>query len=85
MDLFSNSRIKTILSMINGLGLKEKIFDIGCHNGMLTSLIKNRENEFYGIEASEYGFSKAKEKKFSLTPKLLPGLSQSIIYLCEVI
>lgn len=60
LDLHSNSRIKIMLGMINDLQLTNKrILDLGCYDGTFLSLIKNRDNEFYGIEASEYGFQQA--------------------------
>lgn len=49
-----------MLSMVDDLKLVNKrILDLGCYDGTSLSLIKNRDNEFYGIEASEYGFQQA--------------------------
>jgi len=52
-----------MLDIVNKLDLHNKnIFDIGCYDGTLLSLIKNRDNNFYGIDASDYAVRKAKEK-----------------------
>lgn len=63
LDLHFNPRIKIMLGMINDLQLVNKrILDLGCYDGTFLSLIKNRKNDFYGIEASDYGFQEAKAK-----------------------
>jgi 2-polyprenyl-3-methyl-5-hydroxy-6-metoxy-1,4-benzoquinol methylase len=52
-----------MLDIVNSLDLKNKnILDIGCYDGTFLSLIKNRNNNFYGIDASEYAVKKAKNK-----------------------
>jgi SAM-dependent methyltransferase len=62
-----NPRIKVMLEMIDGLNLNNKnILDIGCYDGAFLSLIKNRNNNFCGIEASDYGVRKCKEKNIDI-------------------
>lgn len=62
-DLSSNPRIKIMLAMVNGLDLKSRrILDIGCYDGTFLSLIKNKSNKLYGIEASDYGFQEARRR-----------------------
>lgn len=63
LDLSGNFRIKIILEMVNDLDLKDKnILDIGCYDGTFLSLIKNRNNNFYGIDASDYAIKEAKKR-----------------------
>lgn len=63
LSLSNNPRIELMLDMINGLGLHNKnIIDIGCHDGTLLSLIKNKDNNLYGIEANDYGVREAMKK-----------------------
>lgn len=62
-NLFESPRIKVMLDIINGMDLKnKKILDIGCFDGTFLSLIKNSNNDFYGIDASEYAIKEAKKK-----------------------
>lgn len=62
-DLTSSSRIRIMLAMINELNLQEKnILDIGCYDGTFLSMIKNRSNIFFGLEASDWGFEQSRKK-----------------------
>lgn len=62
-DLTDNSRIKVMLNIINNLDIKrKKILDIGCFDGTLLSMIKNRNNQFYGIDANDYAVKQARKK-----------------------
>lgn len=62
-DLMDNSRIKVMLNIINNLDIKrQKILDIGCFDGTLLSMIKNRNNQFYGIDANDYAVKQARKK-----------------------
>ena len=62
-DLAKNPRLKIMLDIINGLNLQEKnILDIGCYDGTFLSLIKNRSNNFFGLEASDWGIEQCKQK-----------------------
>lgn len=73
-DLAKNPRIKVMLSMIDNLNLKEKnILDIGCYDGTLLSLIKNRNNAFYGLEASDWGVEKSKGKGINVQKYFFNG------------
>lgn len=61
-DLFESPRVNIMLDIINGLNItKKNILDIGCYDGTFLSLIKNRNNNFFGIEASEWAAQKARE------------------------
>ncbi|MDD5552200.1 MAG: class I SAM-dependent methyltransferase [Candidatus Pacebacteria bacterium] len=52
-----------MLDIVNKLDLRNKnILDIGCYDGTFLSLIENRNNNFYGIDANDYAVRKAKEK-----------------------
>ena len=63
LELAKSQRIKIMLNLTDNLNLTNKnILDIGCYDGTLLSLIKNRDNSFYGIEASDYGVSKSLSK-----------------------
>jgi methionine biosynthesis protein MetW len=62
-ELRNNLRIKKMVSMVDKMQLESKnILDIGCYDGTFLSLIKNRKNNFYGLEASDWGFHKSLEK-----------------------
>ena len=64
LDLSNNPRIQIMSDIVNELNLKGKnILDIGCYDGTFLSLIKNRNNNFYGIDASKYGIREALKKK----------------------
>lgn len=61
--LAKSPRVRIMLDIINKLNLQGKnILDIGCYDGTLLSLIKNRNNNFYGIEASDWGVEQTRKK-----------------------
>jgi 2-polyprenyl-3-methyl-5-hydroxy-6-metoxy-1,4-benzoquinol methylase len=63
LNLVDNPRIKIMVNIVNSLNLDNKnILDIGCYDGTFLSLIRNKNNDFYGIEASEYGIKEAIKK-----------------------
>jgi len=67
LNLVGNPRINVMLDIVNNLNLRNKnILDIGCYDGTFLSLIKNRNNNFYGIEASEYGVKTALKKGINI-------------------
>jgi 2-polyprenyl-3-methyl-5-hydroxy-6-metoxy-1,4-benzoquinol methylase len=67
-NLGENWRIKIMLSMVDGLDFEAKnILDIGCYDGTFLSLVRNRRNNFYGLEASDWGFEKARKKGINVT------------------
>ena len=62
--LQNNPRIKVMAHIANKLNLENKnILDIGCYDGTFLALIKNRSNDFYGVEASDYGVIESSKKK----------------------
>lgn len=67
-DLEKSPRVKIMLSMVNSLNLHGKNFlDIGCYDGSFLYLARNRRNNFYGLEASDWGFEKSREKGINAT------------------
>lgn len=67
LNLKGNPRIDCMVNIINSLDLVDKnILDIGCYNGTFLSLIKNKNNNFYGIEASDYGVEECKKKNIQV-------------------
>ena len=63
LDLKKNPRIEIMLDIINSISLENKnILDIGCYDGTFLSLIKNKNNNFFGIEASVFGVKEAIKK-----------------------
>jgi 2-polyprenyl-3-methyl-5-hydroxy-6-metoxy-1,4-benzoquinol methylase len=63
----SNPRIKVMLKIVNCLELANKnILDIGCNDGTFLSLTKNRNNNFYGLDASDWAVSQSKKKGFDI-------------------
>ena len=74
LKLWDNVRIKIMLDIVNNLGLKQKnILDIGCYDGTFLSLIKNRNNKFYGIEASDYGVKEVRKKGIKVQQFFVDG------------
>lgn len=66
-DLAENPRIKIMLDIINNLDLQKKnILDIGCFDGTFLSLIKNRNNRLYGLDASDYAVKQSVKKKITV-------------------
>lgn len=66
-DLEKSPRIKIMAEIINQIGPEGKnIIDIGCHDGTFLSLIKNRNNNFYGLDASDWAVSESKKKDFDI-------------------
>jgi 2-polyprenyl-3-methyl-5-hydroxy-6-metoxy-1,4-benzoquinol methylase len=66
-NLGSTLRIKIMLEMANNLQLTNKnILDIGCHNGIFLSLIKNRNNNFYGLDANDWAVSESEKKDLNI-------------------
>lgn len=62
-DLLDNPRIKVMIDIVNKLDIINKnILDIGCFNGTFLSLIKNRNNNFYGLDASDYAVKESRKK-----------------------
>ena len=63
MVLAKSQRVLEMLEIVNSLNLKNKnILDIGCYDGTFLEVIKNRENSFYGVEASQYGCQESFKK-----------------------
>lgn len=66
-DLAKNIRIQKMLAEINKLNLHgANILDIGCYDGSFLSLIKNRNNNFFGLEASNWGFEQCRKKNIEV-------------------
>jgi 2-polyprenyl-3-methyl-5-hydroxy-6-metoxy-1,4-benzoquinol methylase len=62
-DLKKNIRIQKMASILNGFDFQDKnILDIGCYDGTFLSLVKNRQNNFFGIEASDWAVQKSRKK-----------------------
>lgn len=56
-----------MLEMANNLQLTNKnIIDIGCYNGIFLSLIKNRNNNFYGLDANDWAVSESEKKDLNI-------------------
>ena len=66
-NLADSLRIKRMTGIINQLNPKESnILDIGCHDGTFLSLVKNRDNNFYGLDANDWAVSESKKKGFDI-------------------
>src|SRR3990172_12552172 len=73
-NLAENPRVKIMLSMIDKLDLQNKnILDIGCYDGTFLSLIKNQNNNFYGLETSDWGVEKTQEKGINVQRYFFDG------------
>lgn len=66
-SLGENPRIRIMLEIVDSLNLQEKnILDIGCYDGSFLAGIKNRSNNFYGLEASDWGVKKSRENNVNV-------------------
>lgn len=66
-NLAGSVRMKNMLAVLDGMKLENgNILDIGCHDGTLLSLIKNRNNNFHGLEASDWGLEECKKRKINV-------------------
>jgi methionine biosynthesis protein MetW len=66
-NLTDSVRIKKMLSAVDQMNLEnQNIMDIGCYDGTLLSGIKNRNNNFFGLEASDWGVEKSRKKNIDV-------------------
>lgn len=57
-----------MLSLVNNLNLNNKnVLDVGCYDGTFLSLIKNRNNNFYGLDANDWGIDESQKKGINTT------------------
>jgi 2-polyprenyl-3-methyl-5-hydroxy-6-metoxy-1,4-benzoquinol methylase len=64
-------------AMINRLDLKGKnILDIGCYDGTLLSLVGNRDNNFFGLDASDWAVEKSQGKKIDVQQYFFDDVSR---------
>lgn len=81
-------RIKKVLEMI---GSKNKVLDIGCDNGTIGSLIRKKGNEVYGVDLSVDAIKFAKEKEIQVLvadmKSIFPFLENSfdVVFAGEII
>jgi 2-polyprenyl-3-methyl-5-hydroxy-6-metoxy-1,4-benzoquinol methylase len=67
-DLANSNRIKIMTTIVGKLNLDEKnILDIGCHDGTFLSLIKNRNNNFFGLDASDWAVEQSRGKNIEVS------------------
>jgi 2-polyprenyl-3-methyl-5-hydroxy-6-metoxy-1,4-benzoquinol methylase len=67
-------RINIMLEMANNLQLIDKnILDIGCHDGTFLSLIKNRNNNFFGLDASDWAVAESRKKGIQIQQFFFDG------------
>jgi len=67
VDLAKNPRVQIMLGIINNLNLENKnILDIGCYDGTFLSFIKNQNNNFYGLDASDYGVAECLKRNIKV-------------------
>jgi len=66
-DLSGSIRVRKMLAIIDSLDLQNtNILDIGCYDGTFLSLIKNRDNNFFGLEASDWGVEQSRKKNIEV-------------------
>lgn len=76
-NLAGNPRIKSMIGTMNRLNLRHSnILDIGCYDGTFLSLIKNRNNNLFGLEASDWGTEKSKERGIHVQQYFFDGKSK---------
>ncbi len=73
-NLAENVRIQKMAAILNEMNPEHKnILDIGCYDGTLLTLIKNRNNNFYGLEASDWGVRRSREKEIEVRQYFFDG------------
>jgi 2-polyprenyl-3-methyl-5-hydroxy-6-metoxy-1,4-benzoquinol methylase len=66
-NLTESIRIRKMARIIDSLNLENKnIFDIGCYDGTFLDIIENRNNNFFGLEASDWGVERCCEKNINV-------------------
>jgi 2-polyprenyl-3-methyl-5-hydroxy-6-metoxy-1,4-benzoquinol methylase len=63
LNEFSEDRLNAIFKMI---GSGKEVLDLGCWDGSISELIKNKGNQVEGIEISDYSLQKARAKGFTV-------------------
>lgn len=62
-NLPESLRIKRMVKTIDRLNPHSRnILDIGCHDGTFLSLLKNRNNNFFGLDASDWAVAESRKK-----------------------
>jgi len=68
IHLINNPRISRMVALVNGLNLKgKKILDFGCLDGTFLSYLDKRNNEFYGVDASDFAVKESRKKGIKVT------------------
>ena len=76
-DLAKSIRIKKMVSIIDHLNLHEaNILDIGCHDGTLLSLIRNKNNHFFGLDASDWAVEESRKKSINIRSFFFDGKAE---------
>ena len=62
-NLAESPRIKRMFKIIDHANFRGScILDIGCHDGTFLSMIKNQDNTFFGLDASDWAVTEARKK-----------------------
>lgn len=73
----NNPRVKIMSGIVNRLDLENKdILDIGCHDGLFLSSIENKNNNFYGLDASNYAVEESSKKGIKVKKFYFDGKSE---------
>src|SRR4030042_2156311 len=76
-DLSGSIRVQKMLAIIDSLDLKNtNILDIGCYDGTFLSSIKNRDNNFFSLEASDWGVEQCRKKNINVQQYFFDDVSQ---------
>lgn len=66
-DLADSQRIKVMKAIFNRLDPQNnRILDIGCFDGTFLSLVKNQNNDFYGLDASDWALEHMRKKEIKV-------------------
>lgn len=66
-ELADSQRIKVMTAIFNRLNPQNnKILDIGCFDGTFLSLVKNQNNDFYGLDASDWAIEHMRKKEMKI-------------------
>jgi 2-polyprenyl-3-methyl-5-hydroxy-6-metoxy-1,4-benzoquinol methylase len=62
-NLAQNIRIQKMRAIVDNLHFENRnILDIGCYDGTFLGLIRNRQNNFLGLDASDWGIEQCRKK-----------------------
>jgi len=73
-ELADSQRIKAMKAIFDRLNPQSNtILDIGCFDGIFLSLVKNQDNDFYGLDASDWAIEHMQKKEIKIQKFFFDG------------